>query len=109
MSNGCPSTKIVLGLPAYARTFSLKNPTETGIFSKTHDYGPQGEFTKTSGFLAFYEVCLLKRKNTFKSVWLPKSKSFYMYKKNDWISYEDIKSFHMKVIKKSIDIDKFFS
>ena len=87
----------MLGLPAYGRTFSLKNQNDTGVLAKSFDYGPQGEFTKTSGFLSFYEVCLLKRKNNFKSVWLTKSKSFYMYKKNDWISYEDVKSFHMRV------------
>lgn len=89
----------MLGLPAYGRTFSLKNPSETGLFVKTYDYGPQGDFTKTSGFLSYYELCLTKKNNNYKNIWLPKSKSSYMYKKNDWISYEDIKSFRLRVTK----------
>ena len=86
-------------MPAYGRTFSLKNPSDTGLFVKSHGYGPQGIYTKTSGFLSFYEICLIKKNTNYKNVWLPKSKSNYMYKKNDWISYDDIKSFHLRVYK----------
>ena len=56
-----------------------------------------GEFTRTNGFLSFYEICLIKRNKNFKSIWLPKSKSSYMYNKNEWISFDDIKSFHLRV------------
>jgi chitinase len=88
----------VLGVPAYGRTFYLKNKTEHGLSARSFSNGTQGKYTKTSGFLSYYEICEKKKKDgEWNQVWQNQSKSHYMYKENDWISYDDIKSYHLRV------------
>ena len=97
IKNGCPPHKIILGLPAYGRSFTLKDRTKNGLASESYQNGTSGNFTKTSGFLSYYEICEIKKEKNWTSIWLPQSKSNYMYRDNDWISYDDIKSFHLRV------------
>ena len=87
-----------MGLPAYGRTFTLKNQNENGIQARSYKNGTSGNFTKTSGFLSFYEICQLRKSGKWNTVWLSQSKSNYMYSGNNWISYDDIKSYHLRVI-----------
>jgi hypothetical protein len=87
----------VLGVPAYGRTFYLRNKTQHGVSAKSYSNGTQGEYTKTSGFLSYYEICQKKKDGNWTQEWLVNSKSHYMYKENDWISYDDIKSYHLRV------------
>ena len=55
-----------------------------------------GSYTRTAGFLSFYEICQIKFRSDWKAEWLPNSKAYYMYNKDDWVSYDDVKSFQMK-------------
>jgi hypothetical protein len=88
----------VLGLPAYGRTFALDNPKIHGLNAKSSKSGQtSGNYTQTPGFLSYYEICQLKKKYNWTTVWQSQSKSHYMYRDNDWISYDDIKSFHLRV------------
>lgn len=119
IQQGCPPDKIVLGLAAYGRSFKLKDSNSNGIFSRTFaNPGIGGNFTKTSGHLSFFEICQIKKEPNWNKIWLPKSKAFYMYNKDDWVSYDDLESFRLKtayiVAKKlggvfiwSIDMDDF--
>jgi GH18 family chitinase len=88
----------VLGIPAYGRTFYLQNKKQNSLFAPTFPNGTQGNYTQTSGFLSYYEICQLKKTTKgWNTVWLNQSKSHYMFKNNDWISYDDIRSFHLRV------------
>ncbi|CAF0742100.1 unnamed protein product [Brachionus calyciflorus] len=119
IKNGCPPHKLVLGLPAYGRTFHLKDKRKSGLLAKTlQDDAMSGKYTQTAGFLSFYEICQVKKNTNWTQVWQPQSKSHYLHKDHDWISYDDIKSFQLRtayvVAKKlggifiwSIDMDDF--
>jgi GH18 family chitinase len=86
-----------LGLPAFGRTFKLANEYKNDLGSLSfRQQGLFGNYTQTQGFLSYFEVCQLKKKQDWTNVWLDHSKTNYMFNKNDWISYDDTRSFHMR-------------
>lgn len=54
---GTPKDKIVVGMATYGRTFTLANQNSYGMNAPSAGGGTQGEYTRESGFLAFYEIC----------------------------------------------------
>lgn len=63
VSQGAPSDKLVIGMPAYGHCFTLSNPAAaSGIGDPTSGGCPAGTYTASAGFLAYYEVCY-NRKN----------------------------------------------
>lgn len=56
IEKGFPARKIVLGLPIYGRSFTLKDPKQNGIGAPTRDGGQAGVWTRAKGFLGYYEV-----------------------------------------------------
>ncbi|XP_076347935.1 chitinase-3-like protein 1 [Tachypleus tridentatus] len=62
---GAPSRKLVLGIPFYGRTFTLKDPLVNGIGAPTSGPGRAGPFLNETGTLAFneelsYKICTYK-------------------------------------------------
>lgn len=53
---GAPKEKLIIGMPTYGRTFTLANPEVFKVNSPASGGGKAGEYTKESGFLAYYEV-----------------------------------------------------
>ena len=58
ISNGFPKDKLFLGLNSYGRSYLLfKNNNDNGIIGrKINKQGVSGNYTKTTGILAYYEV-----------------------------------------------------
>lgn len=54
-SKGAPPKKIILGIPAYGRSFTLST-SQNGVKAPTSGPGTAGIYTKERGFLAYYEV-----------------------------------------------------
>lgn len=50
-----------MGMPLYGQSFSLADSSEKGLNARAYGPGEAGEFTRAGGFLAFYEVCSIKK------------------------------------------------
>ena len=61
LKNGAPPHKLVLGIPLFARTFLLARADDHEIRSPTVGNGTEGPFTRSAGFLSYFEVDLLFR------------------------------------------------
>lgn len=53
---GAPANKLVMGIPAFGRSFTLAS-SKTGVGAPISGPGLPGQFTKEEGILAYYEVC----------------------------------------------------
>jgi len=102
IKSGFPARKIVLGLPIYGRSFTLKDPKQNGIGAPTRDGGIAGKWTRAKGFLGYYEICL-----NLKNGWTEVKGSSctvgpYAYKGNQWVGYDSLESvkYKMEYIKK---------
>ena len=58
LDNGLEKEKIILGMPFYGQSFKLANENENGLNAKAFGGASGGEFTKSEGFLSYYEVIL---------------------------------------------------
>lgn len=54
--NGCPAEKLVLGIPAFGRTMTLKSTYTTVIGSPVIGPGLAAPISQTPGFMGFNEV-----------------------------------------------------
>ncbi|XP_062997962.1 chitotriosidase-1-like [Elgaria multicarinata webbii] len=93
-SKGAPAEKIILGIPAYGRTFTLSS-SQTGVNAPASGPGTAGQYTKEAGFLAYYEICDFKKGAT--TVMIPEQKVPYSFKGNQWVGYDDVDSVKNKV------------
>ena len=100
----------MLGVPLFARSFLLARPDQHEIHSPTIGNGTEGPFTRSAGFLSYFEVstcecivavtrrsfhsrqvCLLQTDPKWqKRLVTDGSESEYMFKDREWISYDTI-------------------
>ncbi|CAF4486412.1 unnamed protein product [Rotaria sp. Silwood1] len=95
LSLGVPRQKILIGIPAYGRSFTLAS-RQKGLHAPVNGPGFPGRYTKTRGFLAYYEICEKEHSKSWQKVWLDTEKAWYMTSGDQWISYEDIDSATLK-------------
>ncbi|XP_077883121.1 acidic mammalian chitinase-like [Ictidomys tridecemlineatus] len=93
--NGASAEKLIVGFPTYGRNFLLRNPSDNGIGAPTSGAGPAGPYTREAGFWAYYEICTFL-KNGATQEWDAPQEVPYAYQGNDWIGYDNIKSFNIK-------------
>lgn len=120
ISNGCPANKLVLGIPAFGRSFTLDDPTETGIGAPANVRGTPGTFTQEEGFLGFNEICFGITAGGWTTEYLVENAVKIAWNGNQWVSYDDVESVEAKakyseeyglagVMFWSIDTDDFLS
>lgn len=56
LKNGASAHKILLGVPLFARSFLLARADQNYIRSPTIGNGIEGPFTRSAGFLSYFEV-----------------------------------------------------
>ncbi|CAO2599622.1 Acidic mammalian chitinase [Lemmus lemmus] len=95
VKNGAAAEKLIVGLATYAQTFSLTDPSINGIGAPTSSPGPEGDYTKESGILAYYEVCTFLT-NGATQAWDDPQEVPYAYQRNEWVGYDNAKSFLIK-------------
>jgi len=94
---GADPKKIVLGMPLYGRTFTLKG-TESGILADAVGAGgTAGPITRLPGTLGYNEICEYLKDGQWKVTREPIQKVPYAVKGNQWIGFDDVQSLKDKV------------
>lgn len=97
MSRGAPSTMLVMGVPSYGQSFTLKNAQQNGLNAPTTGPGKGGPLTQSDGSLAYYEICDKTKKGGWKVVRDPQNRiGPYAFSGNQWVSYDDVQNFRIK-------------
>lgn len=93
---GAPKEKLVIGMPTYGRTFTLSDTSRHGPNSPASGGGKAGEYTKESGFLAYYEICEMLL-NGAVYVWDEEMKVPYMVDGDQWVGFDDERAIRNKM------------
>ncbi|XP_053686881.1 acidic mammalian chitinase-like [Sabethes cyaneus] len=96
LSEGAPASKLNLGMPLYGRTFTLTNANVNGVGKPTSGAGQAGPYTAEAGFLGYNEICEKLSAGGWTQVWYDAQKVPYAYSGNQWIGYDNDKSFLAK-------------
>ncbi|KAI0213288.1 Acidic mammalian chitinase [Lamellibrachia satsuma] len=96
LKNGADSSKFLLGLAMYGRTFTLADPTKHGLGDAATSAGQAGKYTDTAGFLSYYEVCS-NLKIGWSQEWSEEQQGSFAYNNDQWVGYDDLKSLSVKV------------
>ncbi|XP_072419793.1 acidic mammalian chitinase-like [Chiloscyllium punctatum] len=92
--NGVPAEKLLVGFPTYGRTFTLCSAENKPGAAACGPASP-GNCTKAAGIWAYYEICdFLKGAN---EEWMEEQEVPYAYKDDEWVTYDNLKSFEKKV------------
>ena len=63
LERGCPREKLIMGMGAYGRSFTLADSALTGLSAPATGAGLAGPATSGAGFLAYYEICSFIKNN----------------------------------------------
>ncbi|XP_061712227.1 probable chitinase 10 isoform X1 [Cydia pomonella] len=83
-SSVVPGRQLVLGIPAYARTYSLRTVTNREVGAPVFGPGAPGPFTGVPGFLAYHERCAFKPEDWHET---RTRKGTYAVYGSQWASY----------------------
>ncbi|XP_076164931.1 chitinase-3-like protein 1 [Ptiloglossa arizonensis] len=89
LSQGASAEKIVLGVPAYGRSFTLVNPVNNGIGALSSGPGNAGPYTQQGGTLGYNEICSYLSQGGWTVVRDQEQRVPYAYKGNQWVGYDD--------------------
>ncbi|GAB6032090.1 Glyco_18 [Chamberlinius hualienensis] len=89
-ARGMPKSKINVGIPTYGHTWALQNSSCHDVHSQATGPG------SNEGWIDYPQVCTLLQSGGT-SEFDEESKVPYAYKDDNWISYDDVRSFTYKV------------
>jgi len=89
--SGIDRSKLIMGIPMYGRSFTLKDPSEHGFDAPTKfDGGKAGLYTRSKGFLSYYEICSAVNNGDFQVVHDEKPLiGPYAHGRGQWIGFDD--------------------
>nr|CAD7399486.1 unnamed protein product [Timema cristinae] len=98
VDGGAPKNKLLVGFPLYGRTFTLTSSADTEIGAQTSGPGKPGVYTQEAGYLGFYEICtkLITVGDPWTSVYDADSATLYAYNDDQWVTFDDVKTFTTK-------------
>ncbi|EAT48574.1 AAEL000389-PA, partial [Aedes aegypti] len=96
LGDGLAASKLIMGIPVYAQTFTLASSGSNGVGASTIGGGTAGPYSQQAGMLTYLEVCE-RLKTGFTKVWDDVQKVPYAFSGNQWISYDDVTSIGLKV------------
>ena len=84
IKKGMPSEKIALGMAFYGRSFKLADPSNHYLNAPTTGSPDLGTFTRTSGFLSYYETCKMSLTMVYENA----AGAPYGYSGTMWVGYD---------------------
>lgn len=93
---GMPSSKLLLGLPTYGRTYTLGAAAIHGLHAPAIDKGKAGPVRGIRGLYTYQDACIVVKGST--RVWDDKSMVPYLYNQTTWASYDNIESSIIKCL-----------
>ncbi|XP_056635629.1 chitinase-3-like protein 1 [Diorhabda sublineata] len=90
-------SKINMGVPTYARTFTLEDPNNHDLYAPVTGPGERGLYTGLLGCLGYHEVCEFYSGSDSVMYWDDDQKVPHRVIGDQWIGYDDEKSIELKV------------
>ncbi|MBE9001868.1 glycoside hydrolase [Nostoc sp. LEGE 12447] len=102
LESGIPTSKIILGMATYGRTFKVSSPlslSDNGPGKPYSSAGNAGPATVTPGVLSYYEIQNLISSGSLTRQWHEPTLTPYAYNSQtgDWVSYDDAESIGYKI------------
>ena len=98
INNGLARSKLILGIPFYGQSFTLAKASDNGLNAKAYGGGTAGKYTRSRGFLSYYEICDKVNNQGWKVVRDPQKRiGPYAYKGSQWVSFDDIDTIQQKM------------
>ncbi|XP_027877221.1 acidic mammalian chitinase-like isoform X5 [Xiphophorus couchianus] len=91
---GAPLEKLLVGFPAYGRTFHTSSAAASGVAASASGPGTAGPYTREAGMLSYYEVCTFLDGAT--THWIEEQKVPYAVKGNEWVGFDNMQSYEIK-------------
>ncbi|KAJ8953132.1 hypothetical protein NQ318_017159 [Aromia moschata] len=85
---GIPPEKLILGIPAYARTYTLVDDDHHDVGDPVTGAAEAGEYTQEAGFLAYYELQQILQDEFQKMTAVQTDDTNYAYGNEEWFTYE---------------------
>lgn len=88
LSEGCPRSMLIVGIPNYGRTFTLENPNQKGVGALASGAGVAGQWTQEEGMLGYNEILA----NRWPEQWEDYQRVPYAVQGNQWVGYDNPRS-----------------
>ncbi|KAK0085497.1 hypothetical protein PV325_005030 [Microctonus aethiopoides] len=96
LSQGCSKEKLILGMPLYGRSFTLKNAEFHGVGAPTKRPGKKGVYTKELGMLGYNEICEGLKEKLWTVHYDKQRRVPYAYNDLQWVGYDNVESIKEK-------------
>ncbi|ELT90300.1 hypothetical protein CAPTEDRAFT_205081 [Capitella teleta] len=95
VTQGALPSKLNIGLPLYARSFTLRDKSKNSLGAPAKSGGKAGKYTQEEGYLSFYEVCTFVKKGA-QVFWIEDQQVPYAVIGDQWVGFDDENSLKLK-------------